>query len=118
MQSGERGIALVEVLAAVLILSAAGLGLVELTGALARDVTAAAEREQVLADEERLLASFALLDRPGLVSRLGARAIGAYTVTVQRPERDLYRLSIARRQAPGVEDLVTVLFRPDIADAP
>ncbi len=115
---GERGVALLEVLAAIVILAAAGFSLVELSAAGARDLADMSARERELADEERLLASYTLLDRGGLVRRLGAHEVGAYLVVIQRPERGLYRVSVARRAARDVEDLVTVVYRPDSSDAP
>ena len=116
--AGRRGVALIEVLAAMVILTVAGLSLVELAGAGARDLAATTRRERELADQERLLASHTLLDRAGLVRRLGSRRVGDCVVTIQRPERGLYRVAVARHDAPDVEDLVTVVFRPDSTDAP
>ena len=110
----ERGVALLEVLAAVAILGVAGMALVELvaggTGALAL----ARQREQELMDEDRLLAAYTLLRREDLDRRLGDRDVGPYVVNVLRPERTLYRIAVVRKQAPGVEDLVTVVYRQEM----
>ncbi len=111
MQSRERGAALLEVLAAVLILGIAGLALVELVAGGARAAAAARLRETELADQERLLTAYTLLTRTDLDQRLGRREVGPYVVEVQRPERTLYRIGIARATAPEVEDLVTVVHR-------
>jgi type II secretory pathway pseudopilin PulG len=118
MASRERGVALLEVLAAVVILGAAGLALVELIAAGTRAVTAARARERELADEERLLAAYTLLARADLDRRLGRREVGHYFADVQRPERTLYRIALIRSQAPEVEDLVTVVYRPEPARVP
>jgi len=117
VRRGERGVALLEVIAAVAILGVAGLGLVELVAAGTRAMAEARARERELADEERLLAAYTLLGRPDLDQRLGSRAVGPYIVTVQRPERTLYRVAIGRSTAPAVEDLVTVVYRPAPANA-
>ncbi len=111
----ERGVVLLEVLAAVVILGVAGLALVELVGAGTRAVAVAREREGELADEERLLAAWTLLKRDELDQRIGDRTVGPYVVRVQRPERGLYRIAIQRKEAAGVEDVVTVVYR---AEAP
>jgi hypothetical protein len=108
---GERGVALLEVLAAMAILGAAGLALVELVGGGTQAVAVARDRERELADEERLLAAWSLLKREELDQRLGERAVGPYVVRVQRPERGLYRIAMERKEAAGVEDLVTVVYR-------
>lgn len=111
MSGAERGAALLEVLAAMVILSVAGLGLVEMVTMHASATAAAAQRERELWDEERLLAAHSLLAAWDLDLRLGAREVGAYIVSVQRPEPALYRIAIARAAAPWVEDLVTVVYR-------
>jgi hypothetical protein len=108
---------LLEVLAAVAVLAAAGLALVELTSAGAGAVSGARAREAVLWDEERLLAAHTLLARAELDQRLGRHEVGLYVVHVQRPEPALYRIAVGRREAPEIEDLVTVVVRPEARDA-
>ncbi len=118
MPSTERGVALLEVLAAVAILAAAGLAITALAAEGARVATRAAERERELADQERLLAAHTLLAGRDLDLRLGARDVGRYVVEIQRPEASLYRISLRRAAQPEVEDLVTVVHRPGGSDAP
>ena len=107
----ERGVALLEVLAAVAILGVAGLALVDVVAGGTRAVGVARERERELADEERLLTAWSLLKREELDQRLGERVVGPYVMRVQRPERGLYRLAVERSVAPAVEELVTVVYR-------
>jgi type II secretory pathway pseudopilin PulG len=114
----DRGIALLEVLVAVVILGVAGFALLELVTAGTRAVATARDRERLMADEERLLAAYTLLTRSDLDRRIGQREEGSYLVTVQRPERTLYRVALARKEAPQVEDLVTVVFRPEATGGP
>jgi type II secretory pathway component PulJ len=114
VKSPERGVALLEVLAALAILSVAGLGLIELVGMQARAAATAAERERELWDQERLVAAHVLLAARDLDLRLGGREVGPYVVIVQRPERDLYRIAVARRGTPGVEDLATAVYRRNV----
>ena len=118
MRSAESGVALLEVLAAVLILSVAALGFVDLVAAGTRAVVTARARERELADEERLLAAYTLLGRGDLDRRLGRREVGRYVVEVQRPEARLYRVALARRESRDVEDLVTVVYRAEPPRAP
>ena len=111
MRRGERGIALLEVLAAIVILSIAGLSLVELITQGTATAATARARETEQMDEDRVLAATTLLTRNDLDLRLGGRSIGPYVVTVARLEKTLYRIAISRETAPDVEDLVTVVFR-------
>ena len=118
MRLHERGVVLLEVLVAIVILSVAGLSLLELVRGGTQAVTAARLRERELADEERLLTAFTLLAREDLDRRIGERTVGPYVVGVQRPERTLYRIGLARRESPDVEDLVTVIYRAEPPHAP
>jgi len=107
----ERGVALLEVLAAVAILGVAGLALVELVAGGTRAAGVAWDRERELSDAERLLTAWGLLKREELDQRIGERVVGPYVMRVQRPEQGLYRLAVERSVAPGVEELVTVVYR-------
>lgn len=118
MRRTERGVALLEILAAVTILTVAGLSLVEVASASLRAVATAAQREREQRDEDRLLTAYSLLAREDLDLRLGERAAGPYVVRLARPEPMLYRLAIGRVTSSSVEDLVTVLFRPEPSRAP
>ena len=111
MPRREHGIALLEVLAALVILSIAGLSLVELVSQGTATAATARARELEQMDEDRLLTATTLLTRSDLDLRIGNRPVGPYVVTVARPESTLYRIAIERATAPGVEDLVTVVFR-------
>lgn len=113
----NRGVALLEVLVAVAILGVAAISLIELVAAGTTAVTAARKRERELADEERLLAAYTLLTRGDLDRRLGERTVGPYILNVQRPEATLYRVALRRSSAPALEDLVTVVYRPEPAHA-
>jgi hypothetical protein len=118
MRAAERGIALLEVLVALLILSVAALGFVDLIGAGTRAVTTARARERALADEERLLAAYTLLTHGDLDRRLGRRELGPYLVDVERPERGLYRIALALKESEAVDDLVTIVYRPEVPHGP
>jgi hypothetical protein len=109
----ERGVVLLEVLVAVVVLGTAGIGLVELVGSGLRAERDGRRREITLATEERLLAAMTLLNRGELDQRIGRRHIGEFIVDVQRPERPLYRIALLQEQSPQVEDLVTVVYRAE-----
>src|ERR1043165_4643682 len=104
----DRGIVLLEVLVAVVILATAGIALTELVGADLRAERDARSREATLASEERLLAAHTLLTRTELDQRLGRRAIGEFLIDIQRPEPALYRIAVLQQGARNVEDLGTV----------
>ncbi len=107
----NRGVVLLEVLVAVVVLATAGIGLVELVGSGLRAERDARRREGTLATEERLLSALTLLNRKELDQRIGRRQIGEFIVDVQRPERTLYRIALLQETSPQVEDLVTVVYR-------
>jgi Tfp pilus assembly protein PilX len=118
MRRAERGVVLLEILAAVLILTVAGVSLVELTAAGVRATATARDRERDQMDEDRLLAAYSLLTRGDLDLRLGIRDVGPYVVQVQRPEVALYRVAVSAQRSATIEDVVTVLYRPVPVDAP
>ena len=107
----DRGVVLLEVLAAIVVLSTAAIGMVALVSAGLRAERDAREREQTLAAEERVLAALTLLNRSELDQRIGRRRLGEFIVDIQRPERTLYRIALLEDQSPQVEDLVTVVYR-------
>ena len=109
----ERGVVLLEVLVAVVVLATAGIGLTELVGSGLRAEREARLRENTLATEERLLAALTLLNHNELDQRIGRRQIGEFIVDIQRPERTLYRIALLQEQSPQVEDLVTVVYRAE-----
>jgi type II secretory pathway component PulJ len=114
----ESGVALLEVLVALVILATAGTALVELVAAGLRSERGGRVREGTIAAEQRVIAAMTLLRREDLDRRLGRRPVGEFFVDVQRPERTLYRIAIAETRAPQVEDLVTVVYRPEAPGVP
>ncbi len=70
------------------------------------------EVERELAVVERLMVAHALLDRRDLDLRLGDRTVGDFTVTVQRPTQELYRISVTRGATDRDPDLETLVHRP------
>ena len=111
MRTDRRGIALLEVLAALTLLAIAGLTLTAvLRNSLAVHVRAvAAERE--LREAHRVLTAMTLLRREDLVRRIGVQRVGTLTVAVSRPEQALYRIASADTLAPDEALLVTVVHR-------
>src|SRR2546427_8038000 len=118
MLRSDRGIALLEVLVAVAILSGAGLALLDLVTGGLRAERDARERERVLVVEERVLTALTLLKRDDLDRRLGRYPIGELIVDIERPERALYRIALMQATSPQVEELVTVVYRREPRNAP
>jgi len=113
LMRNNRGVVLLEVLVAVVILATAGIGLVELVGSALHAERDARLRERTVATEERLLSALTLLTRKELDQRIGRRHVGEFIVDVQRPEQTLYRIALLQDQSPRVEDLVTVVYRAE-----
>ncbi len=111
MLRSDRGIALLEVLVALAVLSGAGLALLDL-------VTGGLRAERVLAVEQRVLTALTLLKREEFDRRLGRHPIGELIVEIQRPERTLYRIAVSQQESSQVEDLVTVVYRREARNAP
>ena len=107
----ERGIVLLEVLVALVILATTGIGLMEVVSAGLRAERDARAREATLATEQRLLVALTLLNRGELDQRIGRRQIGEFLIDVQRPEQTLYRIALLQRNSLQVEELVTVVYR-------
>lgn len=112
MRHRRRGVALFEVLVALMILTTAGSAIVGLLGGTLAGERGLRERERALAAADRVLVAMTLLTREDLDRRVGRREVGEFVVDVERPEPTLYRVAIADAQAPEVEALVTVLYRP------
>ena len=110
----ERGVALLEVLVALVILATVGIALTELVSAGLRGERSARASEAILATEDRLLAALTLLRREELDQRIGRREIGEFIVDVQHPEPTLYRIALLRLSSPHVEDLATVVYRREV----
>jgi len=118
MLRSNRGIALLEVLVALAILSGAGIALLDIVTAGLRAERDARERERVLAVEQRVLTALTLLKREEFDRRLGRHLIGELIVEIQRPERTLYRIAVSQQESSQVEDLVTVVYRREARNAP
>ena len=118
MFRSSRGIALLEVLVALAIVSGAGLALLDLVTGGLRAEQDARERERVLTVEERVLTALTLLKREDLDRRLGRHPIGELVADLERPERMLYRIALSQQQSPHVEDLVTVVYRRELRRGP
>ena len=113
MRRDERGIALLEVLIALVVLTSVGTGLVAALAAAMRSEHQLRREEALVLAAERVLAAMALLGRADLDRRLGRHPAGEFVVEVQRPERTLYRIAVRESQAPEIEALVTVVYRPE-----
>src|SRR2546429_2040858 len=118
MRRSDRGIALLETLVALAILSGAGLALLDLVTAGLRAERESREHERIVAVEDRVLAALTLLTRAELDRRIGRHPLGELIADIQRPERTLYRIALAQQESPQLEDLVTVVYRREASRAP
>jgi Tfp pilus assembly protein PilV len=114
MRCTERGLALLEVIIALSILAGAGIAFVAALGEALRNEEQLRRRETTLLAADRVLTDMSLQTRQDLDRRLGSYPAGEFTITVQRPEPTLYRISVAELGSPEVETLVTVVYRPAV----
>lgn len=112
-RGGECGVALLEVLAALLIFSTAAVSVVGLLDQSTEHERRAEAAERRVADEERLLTAMTLLTRDDLDRRLGRRTAGPYVVETLRPTPVIYRVTVGLADAPDAPDLATLVYRPD-----
>lgn len=112
MLRSERGIVLLEVIIALTLLTVSGLSMIAVVSSGVESQRGVRMREHELQAAHRVMGAYALLTRADLDLRLGRRRVGAFQVGVQRPEAALYRVGISPEQAPDLELLVTVLYRP------
>ena len=108
----ERGMVLLEVLIALVILVTAGASLVALVADAIHGVDGARARELQYHGAERVMTRLALRNRRGLDIRLGKRTEGEFLTHVQRPRPGLYRLAVSDTLASGAELLVSIVYRP------
>jgi hypothetical protein len=108
----RSGVALLEVLVALAVLTAVGLPLTALAGAALREQGALTGRDETLTRAESAMITTVLLSRIELDQRLGHHEVEGFAVDIQRPEPELYRIGIAERSMADRELLVTVVYRP------
>ena len=112
MIRNERGIALLEVLIALAILSIGGLAAVAMVDSAVRAQSEMTTRENAVVTASRVMAALSLLKANELTQRIGDHRLGEFTVHVSRPQPALYRVDLSEASAPGQEILVTVVYRP------
>lgn len=108
---GERGVALLEALMALVILATAGTGLVIVVASALDAAEQAKAREARFNAATTTLTRLTFQDKHGLDNRLGLRVEGSVVTRVDRPRPGLYRLAVSDTGAPGEELLVTVVHR-------
>lgn len=113
MKHTERGVILLEMLIALAILGSSAVALVSLAAASVRAQISDEAEERMLVQADRVLTASTLLTREELGQRIGRHVVGEFLVGISRPEPGLYRIAIELGESPGVEQLVTVVYRAD-----
>lgn len=106
------GIALLEVLVALTLVSVAGGALLQHIGAVSRAQWFARAYEEQLEDADRLMRGLTLLTRAELVRQLGVRRVGPYDIAISPVADDLFRLTISERAGHGLL-LITEVYAPE-----
>lgn len=109
--SNDRGVALLEVLMALAILSVAGGALASATAAGLRATALAAEREHASVQRETVLTGLTLLTKEELDARTGERPLGVFQVRIERPRPGLYRLEVTGPAPADAGSLATLVYR-------
>jgi type II secretory pathway component PulJ len=111
LSRGECGIALLDVLVALAILSSTGLALTALLRQSIQAQSALRASEATMDAADRVLATITMLGRADLDRRVGRHEVGEFLTDIQWPERNLYRIALAEASAPDRTLLVTVVYR-------
>lgn len=109
---GERGVTLVEVMVALVMVTVAGLATVEQLGAAIRHIRLLTLEEDRIDSAHRALSAMTLLRRAELDRRIGSHPVGEFVVAIQRPDPELYRIAVSELRMSERPLLVTVLYRP------
>ncbi len=107
---GRRGIALLEALLALVLLTTAGLAWAALAGQASFALERAQERERKVAAAAAILARVEILSAPQLDAMVGRRRVDNHAIRVSRILPNLYRIEIAVGGEP-VEWLETSVYR-------
>ena len=108
----RSGSALIEVLIALVILAAAGTGLVTFLGQTAHTLRQLRDEERMIRLASAQLDRMVLWDRAAFVARLGRSAFDGWTVVVQQMTPELFDVAIAATDS-GAVLLQTTAYRPD-----
>jgi prepilin-type N-terminal cleavage/methylation domain-containing protein len=112
VRGSERGVALLEVLIALALLSIAGLATVAMVDSAVRAESEMAKRENAVATASRVLTALTLLKASELTQRIGYHPLGEFIVSISRPEPALYRIALSEAGAATQEIVATVVYRP------
>src|SRR5260221_9676261 len=91
VRHAERGVVLLEVMIATVVLGVAGTALIALLAQALRDEQRLRDRERTMDAAERVLVTETLLAHDDLDRRIGRHPMGAFVADVQRPRPTLYR---------------------------
>jgi prepilin-type N-terminal cleavage/methylation domain-containing protein len=108
---GKHGIALIEVLVAMVILGFAASGLATAFSTATLLESGMQQREAQFAAMDRVMTAMSLLTAADLRHRLGIHRVGEFVVSVQAPEPELYRVRVAPDSGTSSHGLETLLFR-------
>ena len=108
----RAGVALLEVIVAVAVLTLAGVSAAMLASESAEAARRAHEADEEVRQASAFLDIVSLWPREDLDRRLGERPQGPWRLRVDRPEPALYMLSL-RDSTSGAELLYTAVYRPD-----
>lgn len=112
MSGCRRGIALLEALVAMTIVSLAGMATIGRLAAATSAVRFADQEEQRFEAAQQVLIESSLFSRSDLDKRIGSFRVEGFVRSITRPQRALYRVAVTEIDGAERALLVTVLFRP------
>ncbi len=105
------GVALMEVLVALILVTVVGVPLLARVSAEARLLIQRADHEALVRRAEAALAEYAALDRTGLEQRLGRRDLRGLDVLLERPSVTLFRIVVVEPDAGDRELIASYVYR-------
>lgn len=115
--NGQRsGVALIEVLVALVMLATSGVALVTLVGQTAHTMRSVRDTERQVRLATAQLDRLIVVDRAQLAAREGQSAFGEWSLRVTAVSSDLFDVAISATDT-GAVLLATTIYRPDTARA-
>jgi Tfp pilus assembly protein PilV len=118
MHASQRrpGVALIEVLVALVMLATSGVALVTLVGQTAHTMRSTSNTEHQLRMAAAQLDRLILLDRAELAAREGQSSLGEWSLRVSAVSPELFDVAISATNT-GAILLATTIYRPDTTRA-
>lgn len=112
----RRGVALLDVVIAIVVLGLGGVALITLLGQTAHSMRKVRDTEREVRVASDALGEFVVYDRARLIAMVGRSSLHGWRIDVSQAGQDLFDVSIAATDTT-TPLLRTTVYRPDTIDA-